>query len=283
EKLGLRKIKTVQFEYLTPERFRESSATDGNQASAYVFHRFVPAVLPEAASLFIFPPKANDVFPRKDEVSGAQITRWLHSHPVTSYLNLPVLALNVIAPLDTPAWANELIATTHGSAAYLGNYKGQKTVVLGFELLPYAGTRSPVLSILTLNILKWLSDVSVSPGYRATGSPVPNSEGIEAVTYSNGDRVLDPTFSRPGLASIKETGQQAAPVAINYFDTQESNLMKPGLVQMPSQMAYQTDTDDQQLLAKLIAYFVLLLLVLDLFLVSGVITIIKHKVLQGQG
>jgi len=286
--LGLQRLDTVTFEDLSPENYMENFANPEKESGAegdnllFIFHRWTPPTPPLHSSLFVVPPPNNPLFPRAKQSAPAEITRWLESHPLTAYLNMPALNLKKLAPLTKPSWALELISADLGTAAFAGIYRGKNYLVLGFEIFPYQGKKSPVLSILTLNILKWLSGESIADSSLSVYNRASLGDNFKEVLYLDGPdkKVLNtdklailfdkeqflPTS--PGLLLINNKMGSPDYRAVNFFNDSESNLLINNTLSLPTTVATITSNRDKQLLTDLIVSLILILMFLDMILVA---------------
>ena len=51
-----------------------------------------------------------------------------------------------------------IINSEQGSILFAGESRGFRFAVLGFEIFPFEGSKTPALSVLTLNLLNWLAN-----------------------------------------------------------------------------------------------------------------------------
>lgn len=281
--LGLDKIPTIDFEGLKPAAY-EARLQSGAEAklpiSAQIFHRYAPPVWPAYNSLLILPPPGNkllEVGAALNSSSSTQITHWEGSHPILKYLNLPALNLTTLYPLRPLPWSVELLRTSAGTAALAGEFNDRHYAVLGFEILPFEGKANPFLSILTLNLLRWLADVTAGQGFQPTYVPYKFSgQKVEAV-YTGEKNPLPPlaggqqkelsySFPRPGLVKLTSENQPPRLVAVNFFDEKESNTLESKELNLPASAAVSLKTEslEQYKLTRLLGLVVLVLTLLDL-------------------
>ena len=57
----------------------------------------------------------------------------------------------------TPLWARSVINVEQGAVVVAGESHGLRFAAVGVELLPFGGASTPTVSILTLNLLNWLT------------------------------------------------------------------------------------------------------------------------------
>jgi hypothetical protein len=97
-------------------------------------------------------------------------------------------------------------------------------VATGFEMFPYAAGKSPALSILSLNIFKWLSGHGVSVGFNELPFMVGSQfEKISDVLNDN-DIFTDSLLTSPGVYRALYRDNRIAPLlAFNFFSESESD------------------------------------------------------------
>ena len=224
EQLGLDNIPGLRFQHIPQEEY-QASAFRFEKFHFAIFHRFVPETLPEIAALYVLPPIGNASFARGSFVEKPKVTRWEVSHPLVTYLNVPLLSFRIAAPLTPVSWAKNVLSSSAGVLMYAGALDGRRMVVSGFEMFPFEGKKSPVLSVLLLNSFKWLSHAPVSSSYASPYSPLPSA--LSKKTSLSGEitakvkGISVPT--QPGFLWDKES---SLVYAVNFFDPSESNLLK---------------------------------------------------------
>jgi hypothetical protein len=239
QELHLDALSLLNFKQVRPAEYAAFIAANP-KLNTVIFHRFVPQTLPAANFLAVMPPAGNSVLPVAPEHKDAAITRWEATHPVLSYLNLPLLKLKILQPLILPPWGQELIVSTSGVAAYAGEREGGRALVVGTEIFPYEGKKSPLLSIFTLNALKWLSNANVEQGYRPVNTTLEAGSGVSLVD-SLAEEPLGPilpevgaseqpasalvALSSPGLYLVRAADGQNKFVAVNFFNAGESDTL----------------------------------------------------------
>lgn len=274
--LGLGAVDIVKFEYILPGALNAQKMVEySGPQTAVLFHRSAPDLLPDASALFVSPPANSRLFDVAAPVAASDITRWLSSHPALSYLNLPAVRLASFTPLTPPLWGRELINTTFGPAAFAGEYQGRKYIAVGFELFPFEGKKSPVLSIFVLNTLKWLTELSVEGGYRLSGTLQPVNPVDGPVVYEDGSVVealresaakkdggKSALLVRPGFYRIGK--DRGGLVAINSFFEQESNSLTPRILSLPGVEMASSVSEGAKPFSWTITIFVLALILTDI-------------------
>lgn len=263
ESLGLQQIPGVSFEYITPSMY-ESGNSKAKQATTIVFHRYTPNLLPKANSLFIYPPSDSSLFRVGKQSSKSSIARWQKSHPSLSYLSLSTLSLKNSRELKAPSWGRELIISTEGTVAFSGQKSDYRYLALGFEIFPYEGKKALVTSILTLNVLKWLSGAEVASGYMGLESDSSSPVAGRVVNYLRPSISTGEVADRLGLAVIEYGNNIVELIGVNYFDEQESNTFDTQSVTIRERRKEVETAEHSTLFSALIALLVFILLVLDL-------------------
>lgn len=273
QKLGLDKIRTAKFRQASLAEGAALLSEQSNDA-ALIFHRTVPSRLPDKSTLFILPPSGNGLFPAAPLVPSSSVTRWSSAHPIISYLNLPGLQLKSFSPLTLLPWTEELVSTTNGAAIIAGEYHGKRYAVIGFELFPYEGKNTPLLSILTLNLLKWLTDAGVGGDSIDANSVVPLDAGVREVRYVNGEELplikrgtaTAVNVPRPGLVQIQGSSTDTSFRSINFSNGTESNSLQVNTFMIPARPPKAEETNESQGLVHLLCTGVFFLLLADLLI-----------------
>lgn len=278
DELGLNKLKAISFTHLTPEKVSDSFLDEqAREANVVIFYNVAPRTLPPVSSIFIEPPEGDALFSSAATINSSQskldVTTWLDSHPITTYLNLPALSLSQISTLTVPTWAARLISTSGGVIALAGEQMGQRYAAFGFDLLPFRGKDSPLRSVLLLNCIKWLSDLSASANYELTNRPFQFAEKVK--------QVLDPTqgvvtdfsekegFARPGIYLVEDEAGKRTPIAVNFFDSSESNLLSTPAITLPTEGLRSTDQGTDSKLRDLFILLAVIFLLLECLLWRG--------------
>lgn len=110
-----------------------------------------------ANTLYVLPREINEI------AEDIRIVSWEEKHPILRYLALINFNISSAGILKPKPWQESVIQSTKGSILLAGEKNGFRYVVSGIELFPFEGKKSATLSVLTLNILKWLSTQSTPP------------------------------------------------------------------------------------------------------------------------
>jgi hypothetical protein len=242
---GLERIPGFSINKISFEQYSE--LREFKKYSLIIFHRCAPATPPALPSLLILPPSENSFFPINSE-KDIKISSWDENHPISSYLRADLINPGQGVEFRTPVWAQAVISGESGSIIAAGQHSGELFAASGIELLPYEGRRTPALSILTVNLLKWLSSknkigatnltgeifnlepgsVVIKPNQEVLKMPSSADNRAKANSAENNSIELD-------LAGIYLLSKQGA-LAVNAFHNKESNtLMTEELVFPKSQ------------------------------------------------
>jgi hypothetical protein len=283
---SLQRLPAVSLSFITPEQYQASPPSGG----VALFHRTVPADLPAINSVFILPPPGSQLGGELVRGQAIPITRWREGHPLLSYLNIPLLNLKTLVPLQRPGWAEELIASSYGTVAFAGEYGGHRYVALGFDLLPFGGRRDALGSVLLLNILKWLSGATLSAGYEVAPYRIPTSDGsapgiIREARYiaaaspqgleGKGAERVAPV---PGLLSLGSAAKRSVR-AVDFFSDEESNTRNLPTIDVPESIP---PTEPSERGADSLMH-ILVWLVLGVLAVESVIALVAPHIAQRMG
>lgn len=278
--LGLQQVPALHFDSWIPSDFERRAADapywqSDRAPAAIVFHRYVPPAFPPRNALFVLPPANNPLIAVGAEVHNAEITRWVSAHPLIAYLNLPVLNMPSLQPLPRLPWAQEIVSTTVGPALLAGELNTHRYAITGFEMFPYEGKNRPLLSILTLNMFRWLTDLPLESGFIQVHTPLklegtgwkaqyvgaanPAPQGRE----ENGQTIF--SFEAPGVVQLNPPSGAPVLQAVNFFNEQESNTLVLRELTLPAgDNASAEDRQTQHPLSALLAMVVLVLLGLEI-------------------
>ena len=234
-RLGLGAIDSISAQEVQPEEFSRLSEEQLQDFTLIIFHRSSPTIAPRQASLFILPPQNNPLFPVAGNVAEPKMSSWISEHPITAYLKVPLINPNASEIFEVPLWAQSIVRAEAGSIVAAGESHGIRFAAVGFELLPFEGTRTPALSVLTLNIFNWLSTAGGLTGSTLSGSnfhlqgnknwhvvfPDGTKKDFE-VKNNDGENIR---LSVPGVYEIAEQNSATAPrtIAANTFYLEESS------------------------------------------------------------
>lgn len=247
KELGLDRISSLSFQDIKPNDPNISV----KESNFIIYHNVTTTELPDTNALYINPLNDGPFFSLLQKNSEAreqnEVTSWDESNPITSYLKLSLLNFLEFNSLKSSLGASAVVTTNQGPVLLGLEKNGKRYAAVGFELLPFKGNSSPVLSILTLNILKWISGQSISAGYEEVPFLLPNKKTIEAPEI-----FLD---------------NDGTTRAFNYFSESESDtLTEQRFIITPEITNSNSDISNARTLGPSIVFGALLLCLLDLLL-----------------
>ncbi len=246
---SLADLPNVNVTTIAPETYDPSDPDYISQFLCILFHRSTPNVMPSLPAAFLLPPEGNRLFELGASGETPAVTDWTDGHSITAYLDLsllsPKFAQSVLPRFDlTPT-----ISSTLGPLVLAGRHGGNRYAVTGFDVLPYLGASNLPTSILTLNILAWLTQDSVQSEQYPTGTvlvqpatTMPNmgalfrhtgrggadhessfdTEGYEVLRNHQGELLL----SYGGIYTLRDDGGERR-IAANLVDKDEQVWGKP--------------------------------------------------------
>ncbi len=225
---GLRELPGVRLLTESPEKY---SPADASSVDLAIFDYTAPKEWPACNSLLVMPPGSTppfdfDVMP----ASPIAFLTWVAPDPLTDGVNFRLLKPRQGEFFAPHPWMRSVASGLQGSLILAGEREGRRYVALGFEAFPYLGKANLPMSVLTLNILSYLSgSFSVSAGFRA-GLPWRVPSGIHQIILPSGKTIT----TRPGDL-FTETYEQGVYRlvgpnneelrAVNFDNLAESNLL----------------------------------------------------------
>lgn len=283
--LGLENIPVLNTTVVTAAEYAKKSRTAVEANSLLIFYRTAPADVPHCSSLIVLPPANNPVFPGSSEVSEPKITFWQEDHPITSYLKVPLLTPGRALIFAASSWAQPVINAEPGALLLAGESRGVRFAGAGFEIFPFEGAKTPSLSILTLNLINWLTGGSeMSSSFSAGGTirldggktwmiktPAGELEQIEVPPRAASFYTLRQlgVYSIAGILSGGgDQPKTRLTAAVNAFHPLESATYERFSVVVPQSVAHEqkSQTDGATRLWPYLVVFGLLLLVLEILL-----------------
>lgn len=255
EALGLNQINFVTFEHLKPEEFAGEETKAANRYSAYLFHRYKAQGHLDKPTLSILPPQLANENGQMQPLSS-----WDATHPALRYLALATLQMPKADVLAIPDWGSAFLSLSSGPIAWSGSKNSSNYITLGFEVLPYEGKKSPLLSILLLNSLKYVLGTAAVGGHVSAGDLNLSAE-LQFFNQDGSAAISRREDISPGIYQGAETV-----TAVNYFETTESDLVGA----RPVVAAERTESMEvgarPRLLAPALCMFVMLLLLIDMII-----------------
>ena len=234
---SLGQIPNLTLTLMTPQDYDPATVTQASAFRCILFHLTAPEALPPTPAAFFLPPDDNPLFSLGQGARQPALTHWTHGHPLTSYVTFPLLTPAYAQALQPSGWNTPVIESTVGPLLLAGERAERRYVVTGFDLLPYLGTRNLPASILTLNILGWLSDRASQSAPYKTGA-VLSARSHLAKTTDSPVHVLFPrdthfqpvewalSLDRQGIYTFRENGMERL-LAVNLLSPEETVLGRP--------------------------------------------------------
>jgi hypothetical protein len=232
---GLASLPQLNVRTLSPENY----SPDAAKADLLIFEYGVPKELPAANALLVMPPGGDDVFGlRLAPGATTQITDWRSPDALTDGVNFRLLSLRQPESFAVHPWMQSVVNSNLGSVIMEGSHQGHRYIVLGFNPFPWLGRRNLPMSVLTLNILGYLSGFgSEDAGYR-TGEPWIVPAGVSEIITPGGTKVrVEPgiPFTRgteQGIYQLIGPGSRKSLRAVNLADLNQSNLENPATIKL---------------------------------------------------
>ncbi|MCB0331920.1 MAG: VWA domain-containing protein [Bdellovibrionales bacterium] len=270
--LGLALLDHIRWQHVSESEYVQN--TFNETPAAFLFDRYMPAVLPDTNALFVLPEGQGVPIVSKAFVRDAELSSWDATNPLLSYVKFSALRLNGAYVLEGPEWMNRPLSVEEGPIVLSGESGGNRYVAFGFDLFPFVGKRDPVLSIFTLNTLRWLvpsSHPSLSldagellPVFRlgATLKGLDRSPASREIPSGVRERVVV-----PDLYIIQEDKGPSHFFGVNFFNAEESNIGERREVVVPQRKVF-IEPQAPSILSDLLARLALALLLLDLIFFS---------------
>jgi hypothetical protein len=231
--LGLHSLKNVSFDHVKPANFNSIPSN----IDFAIFHNFVPKIPPTVSSLYVNPIESSALFEVEEEkfarVQPIEITSWDEINPITAYIKLPLLRLDSATPLKPKSGADVVVQSSVGPIIVSGTLQRDRYASIGFEIFPFEPRGNPVLSILTLNLIKWIAGSGVSLGYAEAPFLVSSSVGTVSKLDSSQEFESGATIFNPGL--FKKSGTKADILAVNFFSASESDKLNSQKFLIPAE------------------------------------------------
>ena len=270
--LSLDRIKSFSFDGLSIDEYEKLSSTNKNSYSLLIFHRETPLELPETNSLFVLPVSDAEFFSVESALGASdknrtfEVSNWNQSHSLTAYLNLPLLELKSAFILRPKKTGKGIISTTRGDIFVAASTNSGRYAASGFEIFPFRGKKSPILSILTLNTLKWISQASLSKQLQAPPLKIDSKiTSIQKLFNDKRNYSISEIIWDNGLYLTSLNDEQDKLSSIYYYDANESNLLAEHSIIAPKHKAniVSNSSDESQLASKII-WWILALILFDL-------------------
>jgi hypothetical protein len=209
-----------------------------------IVHRSATPTQPDSPTLVVFPqvgplPWGGSV--RESKNRTVEISRWDSAHPVLTYVNPTLLDIRATRLVDCPPSATPLLTTTAGTVACVGEQQGARYAILGFEIFPFDGAKTPTLSILTLNLFKWIFEGNASAQRVLPYEPLTLPRGATDASYLAPEPNVITVSERNTIVPTKVGVIQFSDPklgarftkAVNLFSDHESNLSENAVLTVP--------------------------------------------------
>lgn len=244
---GLSALPGLRVTTLSPRDYSPRTA----RADLIIFEYAAPKELPPASALLVMPPGGDPVFGLTVAPGQTtQITSWRTPDPLTAGVNFRLIAPGRAESYNSAAWLQSVVSSNLGGLILAGRHQGHRYVAMGINPFPYLGRRNLPMSILTLNVLSYLSGFgAVESGYR-TGQPFIVPAGITAITPPVGDRIavvpgtLFTAYRTQGLYALSGPGVPERQRAVNLDNLAVSDLQEIPPVKLEIEGAVAAATPD---------------------------------------
>lgn len=196
---------------LTQFKFADKSSA---RSEANLFHRRGDIPKSCVGRRVVVMPQIGDGITRAE--TPESITWWSENDELLRYANLSLLAVPFTSSIEVQG-AVPLISSKSGPLMTRYVTGECDTVTVGFELFPFSKTGNSTLSILTLNLLSWLSDSSVVGGltWRAPAQKeAVQSEVVRIIPPSDAPIDASELITEPGLYRITKRAADSATITL---------------------------------------------------------------------
>lgn len=226
---GLSALPGLKVSTVLPQDYSPRAA----KADLLIFEYAAPKELPPANAMMVMPPGATADFGLKlAPGETTQIASWRSPDPLTNGVNFLLLSLGHAQSYDSVSWLQPVVRSNLGGLILAGRHQGHRYVVTGINPFPYLGRHNLPMSILTLNMLGYLSGFGAKEaGYR-TGQPFVVPAGVTAITPPGGKPVevvpgtLFDADQIQGLYELSGTSAAARYRAVNLDNLSVSDLQE---------------------------------------------------------
>ncbi len=255
EALGVNRLPFGRFVALSGDE--EANSRD---LLGVIYHRTAPKAAPESAAMVVYPDVGTKLWGgvvvgdvKKMNSESVEISRWDESHPILRYVRPGLLALPTARVLKCPSAAQPIVYSASGPIVCAGEEHGKRFVIVGFEVFPFDGLKTATVSILTLNILHWLSESAIANGadlVDVTALKAESSDQVKVIAprqelvEQRGSQTTH--VPRPGVVAIAKKGDMSTNerlIAVNALSDQESDLS----LQAPIELGLSSATAAQSL------------------------------------
>jgi hypothetical protein len=224
---SLASLPGVTVHTMTPASYAPADLANYDLA---IFEYTAPKELPTVPSLLVMPPPGDPVFQFSvTQAPQVAVTGWPPIDPLTDGVNFRLLNMRSGEYLKQHPWLQTVVSGSGGGLILNGRREGHRLVATGFNPFPYLGKRNLPMSILTLNLLGYLSGFGAHAGGFHTGEPWTIPAGVTSVTLPIGRNLavtpgtLFSTTERQGIYYLNSARTHVAR-AVNLDDLVTSDL-----------------------------------------------------------
>ncbi len=258
--------------------FLPSTSAPIGEGTKTIYHRVAPNTLPASSTLVVLPSpgplpwKGGETLaaPRNGTL---EISRWIENHPITRYTQPQLLSIPAARVLVCPDSATAILRSQYGPLLCAGEENGSRYAIVGFELFPFDGIKSPTLSVLTLNTLTWLfnQETVTNQNSQLFTKLLNNQTVVERLAPD--PRHIEPSqrakaIQNPGIFKLTSTTDRDTQVelfATNSLVDEESDIGRERTLAISSQPQQSAPAADQDFpLERALAAIALLVLFIDL-------------------
>lgn len=209
----------------------------------YIYDGNAPENIPRSGSLlFINPERDNSLFKVEQEIEGGSAE--IETHAITKHMDGNSFVVARLKSMEVPYWASPLIKVGEENAAFAGEMKGQKIVMVGFDLHNSDLPLLPEFPIFINNIISFLIDRDTMMTEKFTCgdsidiTPLPEAEKIFVKGPDNSKTELSSKYPigpfentrTPGIYEISQKiGEKDSVMAVAVnFPVSESGLSDTG-------------------------------------------------------
>jgi hypothetical protein len=163
----------------------------------YIYDGEAQGELPKKGNILFINPKQNTaVFKVGGELEGGKAA--VVDHATTKYMSNSDFVISKIKDIETPYWASTLLKVGDKSVSFVGEQKGQRIGVLGFDLHNTDFPLTPEFPIFVNNLISYLIDRDTMTN---TQYNCGDSIGISALPEAEKIFITDPDKKKIELSS----------------------------------------------------------------------------------
>jgi len=181
------------------ELYKSSQDQKSDEYELYIYDGTLPDVLSKSGSLLVInPPFVNKHFVIGDVIQGGRLKP--EAHTLTKYMDGLDASVSKFKTIEMPYWAEEVMSVDGKAAAIAGENKGQRQVIITFDLHDSDFVLSPEYPMFFSNVLTYLA---------RTGSN-------EKTVVKSGEQVNLNISSEVTSASVIKPSGQSEEISLSY-------------------------------------------------------------------